>query len=66
MNKLSIPALPLAQEIEATNQRLDQVKAEIEIYTKPDPSQMFALYAIGVVCGIAITLIASLFIITPN
>jgi hypothetical protein len=33
---------------------------------KPSPAEMFALYAIGVVCGIAITLIASLFIITPN
>ena len=33
---------------------------------KPSPAEMFALYAIGVVCGIAMTLIASLFIITPN
>jgi len=66
MNKLSIPALPLAQEIEQTNTRLDQVKAEIEIYTKPDPSQMFALYAIGVVSGIIITIIASFFIVSPN
>jgi hypothetical protein len=33
---------------------------------KPSPAEMFALYAIGVVCGIAMTLIASLFIIQPN
>jgi len=36
------------------------------VKVKPSPAEMFALYAIGVVCGIAITLIASLFIITPN
>ena len=66
MNKPSIPALPLAQEIEVTSQRLDQVKAEIETYTKPEPAQMFALYAIGVVSGIIITIIASFFIISPN
>lgn len=36
------------------------------VKVKPTPAEMFALYAIGVVCGIAITLIASLFIINPN
>ena len=36
------------------------------VKVKPSPAEMFALYAIGVVCGIAMTLIASLFIITPN
>lgn len=36
------------------------------IRVKPSPAEMFALYAIGVVSGIAITLIASFFIITPN
>jgi hypothetical protein len=66
MNKLSIPSLPLAQEIEATNTRLEQVRAEIETYYKPEPAQMFALYAIGVVSGIFITIIASFFIINPN
>lgn len=36
------------------------------IKVKPSPAEMFALYAIGVVSGIAIALIASFFIITPN
>lgn len=36
------------------------------IRMKPSPAEMFALYAIGVVSGIAIALIASFFIITPN
>lgn len=36
------------------------------IRVKPSPAEMFALYAIGVVSGIAIALIASFFIITPN
>lgn len=36
------------------------------IRIKPSPAEMFALYAIGVVSGIAIALIASFFIITPN
>jgi len=36
------------------------------VKVKPSPAEMFALYAIGVVCGIAMTLIASLFIINPN
>jgi len=40
--------------------------ASRRVKVKPSPAEMFALYAIGVVCGIAITLIASLFIITPN
>jgi uncharacterized membrane protein len=66
MNKLSIPALPLSQEIEQTSQRLDQVRAEIETYTKPEPAQMFALYAIGVVSGIFISLVAAFFILSPN
>jgi uncharacterized membrane protein len=66
MNKLSIPALPIAQEIEQTSQRLDQVRAEIETYYKPEPAQMFALYAIGVVSGIFISLVAAFFILSPN
>jgi tetrahydromethanopterin S-methyltransferase subunit G len=66
MNKLSIPALPLAQEIEETSQRLDQVRAEIVTYTKPEPAQMFALYAIGVVSGIFISLVAFLIIVPAN
>jgi uncharacterized membrane protein len=66
MNKLSIPSLPLAQEIEQTNTRLDQVRAEIETYYKPQPAQMFALYAIGVVSGIFISLVAAFFILSPN
>jgi hypothetical protein len=66
MNKLSIPALPLAQEIEQTNTRLDQVRAEIETYYKPEPAQMFALYAIGVVSGIFISLVAFLIIVPSN
>lgn len=36
------------------------------VKVKPSPAEMFALYAIGVVSGIAIALIASLFIIQPN
>lgn len=36
------------------------------VKVKPSPAEMFALYAIGVVSGIAIALIAYFFIITPN